>query len=873
MNEELKIIIRAVTDSAQKAINEVQQGLNGIEGSSKKAGASVDGAMSAIGKGVAIAAAAVTALTGAMAALGNKANEVNKGFSRLVSSFRNAGSSAKEATKYYKELFGVLGDHDRAIETGQSISRITTDPAALNDYKNIMAGAVSQYGDGYNSEALAENISETIAAAKVTGDLERVLVEAGISADGFNAALEQTNSLEQRELLIRSTLNGVLGNAGKAYIATNQATIQYNQAQANLNITLAQAAAYTTPLLTGLANLGSTMLTVLGPALQTISTYLTAFIQLMAEAIQWVGGFFGMFSGKSEQATADTAGYRAAMKKYLDSLQGSFKGTTAGIDGTINKMKELKKQTMGFDELNIVSSQTSASTGGGGGAAVGGGGGGAISLPVAPDPADFGIGGDGLNLDAFLGDVGEAQEKLKVIGAIVGGIGAAFGLWKIIDFVKGLFDAHSKVKELKGVFEQLSDDLDPVSREFGEMSDSMKKCKDDMAEAQGKLDGVKTVAGWFLIIVGAITAILGFADAWVNGLDWGNFAAILGGLAAVVGGLALAFGPFVAGIGLAVSGAMALVIGIKDLVTNGYSMEGVLMVLAGALAVGIGLVWAFNAALLANPITWIIVAIAALVAAFIILWNECEGFRKFWINLGDSIVKGFKATVAWLKQAGKDIASFFVGAWNGIKTAWSAVGGFFSGIWTGIKNVFSSVGTWFSNIFSKAWNGIKTAFSAVGSFFSGIWTSIKNIFGNVGSAIASAVTNTVKTAINGLLKGAIGIINGFIGAINLAIKVINAIPGVNITKLNKLNVPQLATGGILTRETLFVGGEGGKKEAVLPLEQNTGWMDMLADRIANRNGAPSKIVLKVGERELGWAAINSIDSITEQTGSLQLKLV
>ena len=82
----------------------------------------------------------------------------------------------------------------------------------------------------------------------------------------------------------------------------------------------------------------------------------------------------------------------------------------------------------------------------------------------------------------------------------------------------------------------------------------------------------------------------------------------------------------------------------------------------------------------------------------------------------------------------------------------------------------------------------------------------------------------------------------------------------------------MATGGIVTRSTFANIGEAGK-EAVLPLENNTGWMDVLADRIAERNSAPSKIVLKVGERELGWATINGINNITKQTGGLQLQLV
>ena len=86
-------------------------------------------------------------------------------------------------------------------------------------------------------------------------------------------------------------------------------------------------------------------------------------------------------------------------------------------------------------------------------------------------------------------------------------------------------------------------------------------------------------------------------------------------------------------------------------------------------------------------------------------------------------------------------------------------------------------------------------------------------------------------------------------------------------------IPALAEGGIAIGETLARIGEGGRKEAVLPLEQNTEWLDMLADRLAARSAAPSKIILNVDGKELGWASINGINNITRQTGTLQLALV
>lgn len=157
-------------------------------------------------------------------------------------------------------------------------------------------------------------------------------------------------------------------------------------------------------------------------------------------------------------------------------------------------------------------------------------------------------------------------------------------------------------------------------------------------------------------------------------------------------------------------------------------------------------------------------------------------------------------------------------------------------------------------------------------WFTNLWDAIKKVFSDVGKVVADAVSGAVKKAVNAVLSTAVKVINGFISAINFAIGIINAIPGVNISKLSKLSVPALAKGGIVDSATLALVGERGK-EAVLPLENNTGWMDSLADKLSERSNTPSKIVLMLDSKELGWANINSINSITKQTGKLQLAIV
>jgi phage-related protein len=248
-----------------------------------------------------------------------------------------------------------------------------------------------------------------------------------------------------------------------------------------------------------------------------------------------------------------------------------------------------------------------------------------------------------------------------------------------------------------------------------------------------------------------------------------------------------------------------------------------------------------------------------------------EGIKTAWNAVGEFFSGIWEAICDAFSDVGEWFSDVFTGAWEGIKTAWNAVGDWFGDVWDAICDVFSPVVDWFSDIFTDAWEGIKTAFSAVGEFFTGIWEDIKETFSTIGETVGEAMSSGIKSAINWILDKAVGLINGFIDGINWAIDVINKIPMVSISKLSRLQVPQLAKGGVVDSATLAVIGERGK-EAVMPLENNTEWMDKLADRINNRN-ANSRIVLMVGERELGYAAINSINDITRQTGELQLTMV
>ena len=220
------------------------------------------------------------------------------------------------------------------------------------------------------------------------------------------------------------------------------------------------------------------------------------------------------------------------------------------------------------------------------------------------------------------------------------------------------------------------------------------------------------------------------------------------------------------------------------------------------------------------------------------VWSGVVAFFK---AIWDGIVAIFKGVVNFYK-------TIFTTAWNVIKAVWSVVVGWFRAIWDGIKNVFSSVGNWFKNIFTSAYNGVTNAFGKITGFFKGIWESIKSIFSKVGQVVGSAITGTVKKAVNSVLSTAVKIINGFISAINVAIGVINAIPGVNIKKLSKLEIPSFDVGTNYVPEDMIAMVHKG--ERITPAKYNNDdWTGNEVD-MSETNGLLSDLIDVVKGKQL-----------------------
>lgn len=287
--------------------------------------------------------------------------------------------------------------------------------------------------------------------------------------------------------------------------------------------------------------------------------------------------------------------------------------------------------------------------------------------------------------------------------------------------------------------------------------------------------------------------------------------------------IAAAIGPLIAIIGTLISS-------VGKIITFG----GQIVSLVGSITTWMGTASTFITGTMIPAITGVVTAIGpflliaaaviAVITAIIVViknWDAIVEVAQFvWESFCEKVSQLVTAFKEFFTSAFQAIGSFFTGIWNGIVSV-------ATNAWSSIRNVFSTVGSFFTGIFQQAWNGITSIFNRLGGFFSGVWNSVTGIFKSAGMAIGNAISGAVKTAVNFVLSKAIGIINGFIGAINAVIGVINKIPGVSLSKISKLGVPQLERGGVLAKGQVGLL-EGNGAEAVVPLDENEKWIAAVA---------------------------------------------
>ncbi|HFH1635905.1 TPA: hypothetical protein ACGJG8_001393 [Streptococcus pneumoniae] len=353
--------------------------------------------------------------------------------------------------------------------------------------------------------------------------------------------------------------------------------------------------------------------------------------------------------------------------------------------------------------------------------------------------------------------------------------------------------------------------------------------------------------------------------------------------------------------------------------------------------------WAFNAALavLTSPITGVIAAIAALIAIGVLLyqnWDTVVEFAKTaWQGLCD-FISGICRAIGeffsglWTKlqeifePIGQWLGDKFKQGWDAISNTFSKLGSWFGDRWNESKDALAEANTWLGDKFKSGRGKVNSAFEKVGSWFGDRWKDIKdgvkeadtwfgekfesakkktqNPFQKIGSWFGDRwkdmqdalkeIPNWFKNLFNDAMDNAKNIVKSGIDKLKSFFNFDWSLPKIKLPHFNisgsfslmppripSFSVDWYARGGVFNSPSIIGVGEAGQ-EAVMPLERNTGWISILAQKLAERmpaNNVPTgyslpagDIVIQIAGHEFGRVAIQEINKEHERAGQTLLKI-
>ncbi len=265
------------------------------------------------------------------------------------------------------------------------------------------------------------------------------------------------------------------------------------------------------------------------------------------------------------------------------------------------------------------------------------------------------------------------------------------------------------------------------------------------------IDGVSALCGWLLNLGGAANEASAAADPFA----WSNLGKVLG---------------YVLGVFVAWKAAL-------------LATRGVMLAVSAVTKAWAAAQWLLNAAMSANPIGLVVIAIAGLIAAGAWLVQNWDGIAAWWNDLWDGIA-------AWAGKKWAAIVGIITGAWDAVV---SGIKGFGASLLSGLQSVWDAVGNaagaaWdgIAGLVSGAWDAIIGGLSAFGAsmlaFLQNAWAEwegfVARLLGALGSILSGlldfgaavisglqSVWDTVGNAAGAAWEGIVGLVSGAWAAI------------------------------------------------------------------------------------------------------------
>ena len=247
-------------------------------------------------------------------------------------------------------------------------------------------------------------------------------------------------------------------------------------------------------------------------------------------------------------------------------------------------------------------------------------------------------------------------------------------------------------------------------------------------------------------------------------------------------------------------------------------------------------------------------------------------FSTIWNSIKTTVNTVWNAIKSTISTVINTISTIISTALNSIKTTFSTI---WNSIKTTVTTTINSVKSTISTVMGSIQTGISTALSSIKTNWSNMWTNMKTTVLNIFNGIWSSIKGVINSIIGGIESMANAVIKGINGMIkalnNLSFDVPDWVPeiggktfGFNIPTISSISIPRLATGGVVDQATVAMIGEAGQ-EAVVPLENNTGWMDKIAARIGEIISVNLQAI--VGEMDGGdeWQTIHTVVKLDSKT--------
>lgn len=372
--------------------------------------------------------------------------------------------------------------------------------------------------------------------------------------------------------------------------------------------------------------------------------------------------------------------------KQLFDFSKAMQGADDGLKNGAKHAKEINKQLAGFDEMNVLQSNTNTSSGASEGA------GGVTDFDNSLFK-DVKIPGWVKKLGDALKFVKDNWKEILTIAAVFGGILAAIKIAKFLGSLEGVGKALDVIRDaIKNLWEKV---LTPFLKFIGEHA--------------------VTIGGIIAIIGGLTLAITGIIE-YLKDPTWENFLQIIIGVGVAAAGVLLIFG------------------GIPALIT-------LIIGLVAALVVAIVKNWDNITAVLGKVASWIYEKVITPVGNFFAqLWTKLKnGVSTLW----NGIIEIIGDIANWINShIIQPIASFFGSLWNDIKSGVNAAAGVIKSVFNGIVNFFKGIVNSILNLFKKIGTNVG---NVIGGAFTAVINAVLGAIENILNSPIKAINALIKT--------------------------------------------------------------------------------------------------------------------------------